>query len=268
MREHISSSEVWKDDPDLEFDHTVVVWKEDDKYYQFRHPSRQRAIVLENIPKPPTPIDMTLFRASWDPSLTEAPAPLPANSFLKSPPIYVPGDHYGSASINDEPEEKDSSLYPKPRDYLLHEAKIYEILKNHPHPNICSYHGCVKDGDFIAALCLKKYGRSLDRAVWDGDTTLDPAMILDDVARGLRFLHETLRLAHNDVNASNVLLDDSGRAVITDFDACLPIGQDIGRGKVGQFGWMITPRPTVSLPENDLHALPLLAQFMKEKRLP
>ncbi|KAG2129475.1 hypothetical protein DEU56DRAFT_817259 [Suillus clintonianus] len=39
------------------------------------------------------------------------------------------------------------------------EAKVYEILKQHPHPNICVFYRCVRDGDYVTSICLQKYGR-------------------------------------------------------------------------------------------------------------
>ncbi|KAG1734025.1 uncharacterized protein EDB91DRAFT_1299142, partial [Suillus paluster] len=164
----------------------------------------------------------------------------------------------------DEPDKLDLRT---PGDHLIQEAKIYEILEQHPHPNIYVYCGCVRDGDYVTDIYLKKYGRTLMHAVWKGDTTLNPATILDGISKGLHFLHETLGLVHNDMNLANIMLDDAGHPVIIDFDFCIPIGEEIGiSSKAGTFGWTMGPMPTMALPENDIYGPTQIGEFMKGKR--
>ncbi|KAG1827358.1 uncharacterized protein BJ212DRAFT_47801 [Suillus subaureus] len=85
------------------------------------------------LPPNPSPSLCIFSRDRWHPSLTELP----------------PADY-----DTDKPVKHDSRT---PGDSLVHEAKVFEILKRHPHPNICVYHGCVRDGDHITAICLKNY---------------------------------------------------------------------------------------------------------------
>ena len=75
-------------------------------------------------------------------------------------------------------------------------------------------------------------------------------------------MHETLGLAHNDINPFNIMLDDDGNAIIIDFDSCMPIGQDIRCRKAGTFGWEMDPVPSTSAPDNDMYGLKLIAKFM------
>jgi hypothetical protein len=83
---------------------------------------------------------MDVFMASWRTSLTEAPRPVPADSFLKSPPILLPQNYKGSAARNV------SLDFSRPGDHMVPEAEIYEVLKKHPHPNICVYYdACVME---------------------------------------------------------------------------------------------------------------------------
>lgn len=37
-----------------------------------------------------------------------------------------------------------------------------EILSKKPHPNICKYYGCIRDGDYVAGICLRKYKYTLE----------------------------------------------------------------------------------------------------------
>ncbi|KAG0707349.1 kinase-like domain-containing protein [Suillus ampliporus] len=257
MRELVKSYEVWNPTSE-KLDHTVIVWKEDDNYYQSEHPATTKSLNLDSL-SATISIPMHIFKGRWHPSLTESPPLAPADSFLKRPCILLPEDYDA-----DEPDKHD---FLTPGDHLIQEAKVYEILKQHPHPNICVYYGCIRDGDYITAVCLKKYGRRLMDAVWKGDPTLNPAAILDGISKGLHFLHETLGLVHNDINPANIMLDDAGDPVIIDFDSCIPIGEEIGlSGKAGTFGWTVEPMPTISLPENDIYGLTQIGEFMKGTR--
>lgn len=261
MRELIKNHEVWNTESD-KFDHTVTVWKEEENYYQLRHSARG-SFDLDSLPTP-SPIPMHLFLGRWDTSLTEAPQPPPTNSYLKSPPVCLYDDYTSDQTVDVVTQE--NRHVRAPGDDMVEEAKIYEILRRHPHPNICVYYGCVRNGDSFTALCLKKYGRCLHNAVCDGDSTLDPRAIHDGISKGLQFLHETLGLVHNDINPCNIMLDDDGNAIIIDFDSCMPIGQNIEGRKAGTFGWEMDPAPSTSDPDNDMYGLKLIAKFMEEKR--
>jgi hypothetical protein len=258
MRELIKSYEAWDHTSD-KFDHTITVWKEDDNYFQAKHSARANSLDLESLPAT-IPIPMELFMGRWDPAFTELPPLTSTDSFLKRPSILLPENYDGTRSDNAHGQGERCSRIPG--DDMVEEAKIYEILKKHLHPNICIYYGCVRRGDYLTAICLKKYARSLQQAVWNGDCTLDSAKIIDGISKGLHFLHETLGLVHNDINPSNIMLGDTGDAVIIDFDSCLPIGQEIGFRKGGTFGWTSEPPPSIAVPENDLFGLTLIAKVM------
>ncbi|KAG1761021.1 kinase-like domain-containing protein [Suillus occidentalis] len=247
MRELVKSYEVF-DNATEKLDHVLIVWKESDNYYQSKHSAR--AFDLDSLPASESiPIPIHIFKGHWHPSLTELPPVAPADSFKANA---------------DEPE---GGEFRTPGDDLIKEAKVYEILKQHPHPNICVYYGCIRDGDYITAIGLKKYGRHLMQAVWKKDPTLDPAAILDGISNGLTFLHETLGLVHNDINPSNIMLDDAGVPVIIDFDSCIPIGEEIGMHcKGGTIDWTMEPMPTIALPENDIYGLTQIDEFMRGRR--
>ncbi|KAG1790532.1 kinase-like domain-containing protein [Suillus plorans] len=259
MRELVKSYEMWNCTTE-NLDHVVIVWKENDNHYQSRLSGRwatAKPFDLDSLSTSETiPIPMHIFKGRWHPSLTESPPVAPTDSFLKCPCIILPDDYDA-----DEP-----GLWT-PGDDLIKEAKVYEILQQHPHPNICVYYGCVRDGDHITAICLKKYTRNLMEAVWKSDPTLNPAAILDGISKGLAFLHETLGLVHNDINPANIMLDDAGVPVIIDFDSCIPIGEEIVMNcKGGTIDWTVEPMPTIALPENDIYGLTQIDEFMKGRR--
>jgi serine/threonine protein kinase len=262
MRELVKHHEAWALTIDSEkFDHTVTVWKEGDNYFQAKHSARAgSSFDLGSLPAT-TPIPMQLFMGRWHESFTESPILAPTDSFLKRPPIVLPQNH--DDVTTDSAGGQGKRDFRTPGDDMVDEAKIYEILKDHPHRNICVYYGCVRNGDYLSAICLKKYGRSLQEAVWKGDPTLDHAAILAGISKGLRFLHETLGLVHNDINPSNIMLDDMGEAVIIDFDSCMPIGQNIGYRKGGTPGWTSASQWRIAVPENDLYGLSLVSKFIE-----
>ena len=255
MRELIRSYEVWGNETDA-FDYTITVWKDGENYYQIKHPARNGKFDLDSFPTP-SPIPLVFFKGHWHSSLTECPSPLPLDSYQKIPDIVLLED-YGDGVGRGIPKT--------PGEYLVIEAEIYEILKQYPHPNICHYYGCIRDGQYLTAICLRKYKHSLFDAVKSGEA-LDRNVILSGIANGLQFLHDTLGLAHNDIKPENIMLDEKGHPVIIDFDSCAEIGKDLkvdGR-KRGTFGWVREPEPHTSTVASDEYALLLIAQYLDGK---
>jgi hypothetical protein len=64
----------------------------------------------------------------YHPKFTQAPNPLPPNSYVKQPSLLYYGDTAASFKLSSQ---------------LLNEAEACEILINHPHPNIAQYIGCI-----------------------------------------------------------------------------------------------------------------------------
>jgi serine/threonine protein kinase len=236
MREHIQSIELWdmKNEQGPTFINTTTIWKEDGQYYQYTHLERVRPdeFDFDSLPRP-DPIPMEIFKARWKPSLTECSPPFPDDSYLKSPPILLPSTCDPHIIPGGQPRPRKPNKVPG--DDMMAEAEIYEILKNHPHPNICVYYGCVREGNYLTAICLKKYERTLKSAV-DSGTVLDRDAILNGISAGLRHLHDTLGFVHNDINHTNIMLDSSSSPIIIDFDSCVPIGEGFGSRKRATYG--------------------------------
>jgi len=131
------------------------------------------------------------------------------------------------------------------------------------HPNICKYYRCIRDGNYIAGICLQKYKYTsednplflltniLVSAYWNVNAIhsnsvlrsrlphFDTYLILAGIKAGLDWLHG-LRLFHDDINPSNIMLDNGGHGVIIDFDSCASIGAE-SRG--GAPGWSTRKAP-------------------------
>jgi serine/threonine protein kinase len=158
-------------------------------------------------------------------------------------------------------------------DRVREEVKVYEILKQHPHPNIVTYLGCeIKDGN-IAGICLTKYAQTLMQRVnsrsrmkrafkYDPKTLKSRQKVLLGIKCGLLHLH-SLGLVHNDLNPSNIMLLDEDTPVIIDLDSCRWIGQ--GLQGVGRTYEWFDHRVDISTPQNDLDALEEISEWLSEK---
>ena len=133
---------------------------------------------------------------------------------------------------------------------VLHEAEIYEILKNNPHPNIIVYHGCQVIDDRVVGLCLARYDSTLAERLAT-NTAVPKLSWYEGIKRGVEHLHQ-IGLIHNDLNPSNIMFDGD-RPVVIDFDSCKQTGQELG-DKAGTHGWALEDAK-VALPGNDRYGL-------------
>jgi serine/threonine protein kinase len=247
----LEKNEVYEDsDEGFHFAATLVVYQLNGHLYHAKLKSRHSTNInpedLENI----TRIPFSAYNPEFSSEFTPVPKTLPDGLYVKKP-----------FSINWDR----ISQGPRPNmiaEDVLKEARIYELLLQSPHPNIATYLGCQVDDGTITGLCLKKYSHTLMKEVNPRAltktalrSTLKPgkdySSILADIENGIRHLH-TLGLVHNDINPSNIMLDDD-RAIIIDFGSCRNSREsleDVGR----TYGWY-DGKVQQSLPENDLAAL-------------
>ncbi len=85
------------------------------------------------------------------------------------------------------------------------------------HPNLVTVlHSGVHDGTPYYTMEYIR-GRTLRQLLRDGGLELDRAVrILIDVAHGIAYAH-SMQVVHRDLKPSNVLVEESGRALVTDF---------------------------------------------------
>lgn len=145
--------------------------------------------------------------------MTECLSPLPTDSYQKCPAIILPEGY------NAKIAKGGVYSFRAPGNDMVAKAGVYEILKQHPHPNICIYYGSIHEGGYLVTIGLKKYLCSLYNAVESG-VILQCDIVLDGILEGLLFLH-TLGFVHNDINLTNIMLDNKGMPVIIDFDSCI-----------------------------------------------
>ncbi|KAJ7644865.1 kinase-like domain-containing protein [Roridomyces roridus] len=96
-------------------------------------------------------------------------------------------------------------------DMLRNEINIWMTLR---HPNILQFLGAntLDDKPFVVMPLLPKNAREFLR----GQVDKDPLPILRDVSLGLEYLHSR-KICHGDLKGINVLVEDSGRALLCDF---------------------------------------------------
>lgn len=116
---------------------------------------------------------------------------------------------------------------------LLTEARIYEKISRSPHPSLGRYFGCVVEEGRVVRLALQRYSKSLYERLqlepleeFDSQQRRD---CMDQIEAAATHLH-SLGLAHNDISPSNIVFDDTGQAVLIDFDCCAPLGSDLTKG--------------------------------------
>lgn len=252
--EVLERNEVYEDSNEgFQFAGTLVVYQmKGDLYHAMlkgrRHssPSNVNAEDVENIIQIPS----SAYNPKFLVEFTPAPQTLPGSCFVKRPQLIS----YDRISRGPRPDSIAEDL--------LGEARICELLKRHPHPNVATYLGCQVSDGTITGLCLERYSHTLMKEVnprslmkrklsSTRQATGDYSCVLAGIESGIKHLH-SLGLVHNDINPSNIMIDNH-RAIIIDFGSCRRVGEsleDVGR----TYEWY-DEKVQHSLFENDLNAL-------------
>lgn len=236
------------EDSELVFLRTAIVAFDGDTAYHGTTTARKADIDEDTVLKELSPIPYKDLYPLFSPYLTRAP-----EVYIKKPnlSLYSPSGKLDLAAL------------------LLHEAEIYEILREHPHPTLGRSLGCVvgKDGR-ITGLALVKYESNLLQRASDplsfGEEQGNRCM--EALEAGVQHLH-SLGLAHNDLSPLNVMFTDEGATVLIDFDTCHPIGTTLTKGgNVGEWEEGIPVAVyTKSSTECDKAAIEHMRTWLKKK---
>ncbi|CAJ0549807.1 Ff.00g034200.m01.CDS01 [Fusarium sp. VM40] len=245
-----SANEVWEasagDDTKLVFSHTTIVAVQNHQVYQGTSKNRLEGIDKTTIIKQLSPIPREDIYPPCPPQLTRAP-----EIYIKVPDLKL----YS-------PERKGIIAQR-----LLHEAGIYQTLREHPHPNLGQSLGCVvgRDG-LLQGLALFKYKTTLFEMAHDVSFELGQRdKCITAIKSALDHLH-TLGLAHNDLSPLNIMFTDDGEPVLLDFDTCHPIGMNLEKGgKVGEWEGIASAVYNESSVKCDLKALEHLNLWLEKK---
>ncbi|KAG6043558.1 hypothetical protein E4U39_004385 [Claviceps sp. Clav50 group G5] len=234
-----------KKDGEIEFSHTQLIIRgpNQDFYYaitenRFVTPS---TIDLDNLDK--TFINIDNVWPPYSARLLRAPSPVPQDSYIKEADLFDAGQY---------PE-----LIP-PGGLVLHEIEAYELLRQHPHPNIAQYRGCVVSDGRITGLCFANYTMTLQQRM-EVSTPFDKELCLEGIKRGVRHLH-SLGIVHNDIKPNNIMLDEMDRPIIIDLDSWQQDGKELG-SKKGTADWSIEGAK-YALFENDIFGLSKIKEFL------
>jgi serine/threonine protein kinase len=156
------------------------------------------------------------------------------------------------------------------KDIVMREIENCEMLRKHPHSNICRYRGVDYDlkSRRIIALLFQKYDMTLGELIAKKHT-FDAEKCLQDVRQGIRHIH-SLGYVHVDIKPSNIFVDlkvQPACFVVGDFDSMQKQGSQL-RYKCGTKGWNLDRARheyyKVNV-EQDWYGLEMVEAYIKEK---
>lgn len=182
---------------------------------------------------------------------------------------------------------KNDRLYAKTMDYLRYSTELFgtpcwlkdivmreiencEMLRKHPHSNICRYRGVDYDlkNKCIMALLFQKYDMTLGELIAEKHT-FDAEKCLQDVRQGIRHIH-SLGYVHVDIKPSNIFVDlkvEPACFVLGDFDSMQKQGSQL-RYKCGTEGWRLERARHEDYKgnvEQDWYGLEMVEAYIREK---
>jgi serine/threonine protein kinase len=185
---------------------------------------------------PRIPMDASRYFPSMDEdSITVYIGPPDASIYVKKQALF--------ASIPDN--QREPEWY---REMMTRELHMAEMLRQHPHPNVCEYRGAVVHpvSHLVVGLAYKKHTLDLNEFVREKRLVNGTQIynIMDKLNAGIAHMHK-LGIVHCDVRPPNIFLTlgqpssprEEGinmeaaieEVVIGDFDASVKVGEMIDR---------------------------------------
>lgn len=131
---------------------------------------------------------------------------------------------------------------------MMREICILEMLRQNPHPNICSYLGCeVSPDNYVQGLVFQKLPVTLTKVFRDiawrravgEEVRPHPPLesVVDDIRAAIQHLR-SLGLVYVDVKGSNIMWNDASRRwCLIDFAHCYAPGTQFTNAVPGTPGW-------------------------------
>jgi len=177
--------------------------------------------------------------------------------YVTAEPKNVPGAFFKRPVLCGYGDEDSRNMI---QNSMESEVRVLELLRHNPHPNIVSYLGCVVKDGLIVGTLFEKLDMDLSERCLDKSQPFDVDKCMLNIRSALDHLH-SMRYCHNDVKMSNVMVQKDDTAVLIDFDSCLPIGKELGKGCTFDWG---NDNATVSSMDNDERAFDLLDTRLRE----
>lgn len=271
---HFSLREIWRstNSGKEEFVYTTISATVDDRAYVGRLAERIEDVDEGDVLSALESVPLEAIYPSFGEGMMKAPAFDPSKHYLKAPSFTWDDCQPGVTFV---------------ADCVLSEVNVFERLQKHQGemrsregfdapsstsnlgsppasltcPNIIAYHGCVTKDDRITRICLERADGNIVDVIESSTKPPDLAKLISDVKAGIDFIH-SLGMAHNDINPDNICIVD-GRAVIVDFDGCLPFGEKLMKGVSIVRNHLDYP---ISAAENDWRGLEDLESFLASLR--
>ncbi|POS74212.1 serine/threonine-protein kinase [Diaporthe helianthi] len=147
---------------------------------------------------------------------------------------------------------------------LVEEARVMEVLAQHPHPNIVHYHGCRVRRGRITGLVLDRHPNTLNDYLRNKVGTVDKEPFMKAIELAIHHLH-SLDFAHDDINPGNILIDVEGMPILIDFGSARLIGGKLGTSR-GTKRWIAGDLKDyhTSDKEHDFFALEKIRNWLDE----
>eukprot|EP00168_Porphyra_purpurea_P012972 TRINITY_DN3487_c0_g1_i1.p1 TRINITY_DN3487_c0_g1~~TRINITY_DN3487_c0_g1_i1.p1 ORF type:complete len:329 (+),score=57.61 TRINITY_DN3487_c0_g1_i1:433-1419(+) len=188
-----------------------------------------------------------------DPALAFSKLP---TGFRTAEQEYAPGISFKQPTLGGYGDEVSRD---KARTCVETEARALEILQDHPHSNIVTFHGCAVKDSLIVGLLLEELNEDLSTRIFDKTRPFIVDKCMREIKSALNHLHFK-NCCHNDVKTGNIMVREDDTAVLIDFDSCLPEGEKLGKGCTSGWG---NEDATISSVDNDNRAFVFLEQRLR-----
>jgi hypothetical protein len=107
------------------------------------------------------------------------------------------------------------------KELVYYDISVYAFLVSHQNPHLVRIYDAWQEGDKLVVLEQYLQGVTLEAYLAENDVSLaERQRIAQEVCEALEILHSAdPPIVHRDVKPENVMITDSGRAVLMDYDA-------------------------------------------------
>lgn len=117
---------------------------------------------------------------------------------------------------------------------MLDEVNTLEILRKHPHQNIVLYHGCTIERGRLTGIVLQRQPKILDHRFLEDAAGFDMSVFESQLRAAIQHIHE-LGFAHNDLNPSNIALNERDEPIVIDWGSCKKFGAELISGGTAEW---------------------------------